>query len=91
MAAAHQPLLKDLSQKEEPLVGLYCMFYRQPENGNHLITKNFRFHGSLKEARERAELHCGIIGAKLNFVQPLIANLKLEEDFKLGSQVKKDL
>lgn len=92
MATAQQPVLKEPKDpKEEPLVGLYTMYYRQPENGNHLITKNFRLHGSLREARERAEIHCGIIGAKLNFVQPLIANLKLEEEFKLGVSVKKDI
>jgi hypothetical protein len=76
--------------KEEPLVGLYTMYYRNPAVGNHIISKNFRFNGSLKAARERAEQHCGIIGAKLNFVQPLITNLKLEEEFKLSGTFPKD-
>ena len=86
----HPPILLKEEKKEEPLVGLFTMYYRQSQVGNHILTKNFRFNGSLKEARERAEQHCQIINAKLNFVQPLISNLKIEEDFLLHGKVKKE-
>ena len=72
----------------EPLINLYTMFYRQ--NTNQLVSKNFRYPGGLKAARERAESHCNIIGAKLNFVQPLIANLSLEEKHYLGGSFTKE-
>lgn len=73
---ADQPVVK-----EEPLVGLFTLFYRKETN--HLQSKNFRFNGSLSQARERAETHCSIIGAKFMFVQPLISDLKKEEEFIL--------
>jgi hypothetical protein len=80
-----------LKEEEEPFVGLYTMYFRNPAVGNSILTKNFRCSGSLREARERAETHCGIMGCKLNFVQPLIANLKIEEEFKLSGGIVKEL
>ncbi len=74
----------------EPFVGLYTMFFRHPSLGNYLMSKNFRLNGSLKEARERAELYCNIIGGKLNYVQPLISNLQLEENYKLNGGLVKE-
>ena len=82
-------ILSKSEEQQEPLVGLYTMYYRQSQVGNHILTKNFRFNGSLKEARARAEEHCTVINAKLNFVQPLISNLKAEEDFLLHGMVEK--
>lgn len=67
----------------ESFVGIYTMFFRQ--HTNHMQSKNFRCAGNLKQARERAEEHCNIIGAKLNFVQPLISDLWKEEQFHLGA------
>lgn len=71
----------------EPLVGLYTLYYRRAEVGNHILTKNFRFNGSLKEAIERAQLHCSVMGARFSFVQPLIADLTLEESYKIGNKI----
>ena len=67
----------------ESLVGLYTMYYRAPQVSNTLISKNFRFNGNLHDAKERAEEYCSIMGLRLNFVQPLISDLKKEEEFKL--------
>lgn len=67
----------------EPFVGLYTMVYR-PLGVNYLTTKNFRHSGNLRSARERAEKHLNIIGGKLNFVQPLISDLSIEEAHHLG-------
>ncbi len=69
--------------EHEHLVGLYTMFYIH--GSNHLQHKNFRFHGSLKEARERAQIHCDIMNFRLKHVQPLICDLKKEEGFFLGT------
>lgn len=66
------------SPSKDALVGLYTMFYRH--NSNHLQTKNFRFHGPLQAARARAEAHCKIMGYRINFVQPMISDLKTEEE-----------
>ena len=63
-------------------VGLYTMFFRGQTNS--LQTKNFRFHGSLKEAHERAERHCKVFGTRLHWVQPLISDLDKEEQFHLS-------
>lgn len=71
----------------ETLVGLYVMYYRSSTAGNGLLIKVFRFHGTLKGARERAEKHCNTMGYKLNFVQPFVANLDLEEAHKLGNTI----
>lgn len=71
-----------LETNTETLVGLYTMFYRQ--HTNHLVSKNFRHHGDLRSARARAEKHCDVIGAKLNFVQPLISDLEKEEKHFFG-------
>lgn len=76
---------------KEPFVGLYTMYYRQNTVGNHILAKNFRFHGSLKDARERAEQHCSIIGARLNWVQPLVCDLAKEEDAALGKPTAREI
>ena len=80
--------IKLIVDSPEPLINLYTMFYRL--NTNHLVSKNFRYPGGLKAARERAETHCNIIGAKLNFVQPLISNLSVEEKHHLGGSFTKE-
>ncbi len=73
---------------KEPFVGLYLMHYRNGISGNHILTKNFRFNGSLREARERAEKHCQTMGFKLMFVEPLICDLTKEEQLHLGDSIR---
>ena len=68
----------------QSFVGLYLMHYRHPNVGNHVLNKNFRFNGSLKEAKERAEKHCQTLGLRLMFVEPLISDLTKEEQLHLG-------
>lgn len=75
----------------EPFVGLYLMHFRHPQMGNHVLTKNFRFNGSLREARERAEKHCQVLGLKMMFVEPLICDLKKDEDQHLGVTIQSNL
>ena len=79
---------QQIETNTETLVGLYTMYYRHPTTGNALLTKNFRLNGNLKDARARAEVHCGIMGGKLNFVQPMITDLKREEEYTLGNFIK---
>lgn len=69
----------------EPFVGLYTMYYRHPQIGNHLLVRNFRFNGNLKDARARAQQHCDILNLKLNFVEPMITDLKKAEEAYLGA------
>jgi hypothetical protein len=80
------PTPKDTPSKIEfqpsPFINLYTMFYRL--GTNHLQSKNFRHNGNLSSARERAEKHCNILGAKIMFVQPLISDLNKEEEYALG-------
>jgi hypothetical protein len=68
--------------KEDFSAGIWTMYFRH--HTNHLVSKNFRHHGDLRSARERAEKHCNTIGAKLNFVQPFLSDLQKEEDYSLG-------
>ena len=84
MAPIEQPSSEVQFNLSEPFVGLFTMYYRQSNVGNHILTKNFRFHGSLKDATARARKHCEVIGAKLNFVQPLITDLIKEEAYVVG-------
>jgi hypothetical protein len=81
-----EPLTKPPIALPEPLVGLFTMFFRK--DFNTIQSKNFRHSGDLHSARARAEEHCTIIDAKLNFVQPLISDLKKEEDFVLAKEPK---
>lgn len=67
---------------DDNLANIYTLFFRH--STNHLQNKNFRFQGNLKDARARAQIHCDIMGYKLNFVQPLISNLQVEEDHHYG-------
>ncbi len=82
-----------LHHQDEPFVGLYTMFYRHLTN--HLQSKNFRHSGDLKSARARAETYCNLVGAKLNFVQPLISDLSKEELFfqtgKFGNELNSNI
>ena len=71
---------------ENPLVGLYVMFYRYEVN--QVRTKNFRFHGPLQGACERGRKHCEVMGYKYMFVQPLISDFETEEAYKLGVKIK---
>lgn len=62
----------------------YTMFFRKSSIfGNVLISKNFEFNGSFREATERAQRHCSIIKAKYIFLQPFMADLADEEDIEL--------
>jgi len=63
-------------------VGLYTIFFRKETNS--LQSKNFRHNGNLSSARERAEKHCTLIGAKHMFTQPLISDLNKEEEYFLS-------
>ena len=73
---------KIIESEHEYLIGLYTMFYRK--DSNQLQSKNFRFHGGLRQARERAKIHANLMNCKLDHVQPLICDLAKEEDYYLG-------
>jgi hypothetical protein len=76
------PEKSTIATNDEPLVGLYTLFFRY--NTNFLQNKNFRFNGTLRQATERARRHCEIMGYKFHFVQPLISDFDREEKYKLG-------
>jgi hypothetical protein len=74
-----------VDSNSEILTGLYTMFYRDPGRGNHIQSKNFRFHGTLREAIQRSQKHCDNMGFKLMFTQPMVNNLDKDEEDKLGN------
>lgn len=71
-------------EDKELFTDCYTMFYRH--NTNMLQSKNFRCSGGLRKARERAQIHCDIMSYRLHFVQPMVSNLGLEEDYLLGKE-----
>jgi hypothetical protein len=60
----------------------WTVFYRHGVNAT--LTKNFYFDGAMRDAIERAQQHCGIMGYKYIFIRPMICDIEHEENVQLG-------
>lgn len=69
------PAVKELTPLD--FTKFYTMYYRHGMNPN--LTKSFFHDGDLRSAISRAKDHCDIMGYRLQFVKPLVADLKEEE------------
>lgn len=63
--------------------GCWTIYYRHGVNAQ--LSKNFFFDGSMFDARERAQRHCGIMGYKFNFIRPMLCDIEVEEGVQLGT------
>ncbi len=61
---------------------LYVFYYRHGVNPG--LSKIFYFSGGFKEAKSRAEKHCGIMGYKFIWIRPFIVDLDAEESTQLS-------
>lgn len=73
------------NNQETPLELLkHCwhLFYRH--GPTPFAFKSFYHNGSEKEARERAQTHCQVMGYKLIMIKPMLADIQMEENIQLG-------
>lgn len=63
--------------------GCWTIYYRHGVNAQ--LSKNFYFDGTMFDARERAQRHCGIMGYKFNFLRPMLCDIEVEEGIQLGT------
>lgn len=76
---AQEPKVQDLLFDHN---AYWTMYYRHGVNAT--LSKNFFFEGSLHQAVERAQKHCGIMGYKYMFLRPMIVDICKEERVQLG-------
>lgn len=67
-----------------PVGELWLVYYRHQNSVFNF--KGFQHKGSIDDARRRAERHCQIMGYKMIFLKPLIANIDEEEDIMTGKR-----
>lgn len=58
---------------------IYILHFRQ---GNQVQIKHFNFTGNLKDAAERAKIHCERMGYRFIFVRPFVVDLDHQESMK---------
>lgn len=76
-----------VKEKSTPLLQLepknmWTMFYRH--GPTPFAFKNFYFKGIEKEARERAQRHCQVMGYKLIMIKSMMPDIDAEENIQLG-------
>lgn len=61
----------------------WTMIYRHGVNAT--LQKHFFFKGTINQAIERAQKHCGIMGYKYHYIRPMLCNIDVEEGIQLGT------
>ena len=59
--------------QEEPFAGIYTLFYL--ERTTHLVTKNFRMKGEMREIIARTKNYCELMRYRFLYVRPFISDL----------------
>jgi hypothetical protein len=60
---------------------IYILFYRHGMNAG--CQKGFFCEGDIKQAVQRAQRHCEVMGYRYIFVRPFVSDIEEEEKYKL--------